>query len=334
MLPVLLIVLGIYILLNISKKKIKGGFVMKKIGSFSSALGFIFLGIWMIIKINNPLLAKGFIKWWPMLIIFLGFEIFAHIIKKTGSERLKLSGFFIPILVVFIIINASTDFNIYSNNINLNGNSKSIDSLKTLEAFGNSLNFHCTNGDIKIEKSKDKNIYIETSIFINKSNNLQKYDIPSLKTDTGYSVTIDDNFIKSIKATIYIPWGYNIKINGNNLQIKSTDSIVKSKVDINIDNGNVDLRGNIENSNINLSNGKVYLKNKHCKDISINLDNGTASVDTEDGNISLDSDLHLGSCEFNNEKKINSGIKSSIGNGEGKITIKLNNGTIKVYSNK
>jgi hypothetical protein len=323
---------------------------MKKIGSFSSALGFIFLGTWMIIKINNPLLAKEFIKWWPLIIVTLGLEIFTHIIKGTGNERLKLSGFFIPILIVFLIINTANDFNIYSNNgikvnlrnifskgnfdISFNGNSKSIDSLKTLEAFGDSLDLKCTNGDIKLEKSKDKNIYIEASIYVSNSNNIQKYDIPFLKTEHGYSVTIYDSFIKGIKATIFLPEGYNININGDNLQIKSTDSIVKSKVDINIDNGNVDLRGDIENSNIKLSNGNVYLKNKICKDISINLNNGIASVDTEDQNISLDTNLDWGRCEFNNEKKVNSGIKSSIGTGEGRVSVKLDNGTIKVYSKK
>jgi len=323
---------------------------MKKIGSFSSALGFIFLGIWMIIKINNPLLAKELIRWWPLLIIALGVEIFIHIIKGAGEERLKLSGFFIPILILFFIINTTSSFNIYSNsgakinltnilnkdtfNINFTGNWKSIDSLKTLDASGDSLDFKCNNGDIKLEKSKDENIYIESSIYVNRLNNIKDYNIPFSKTQKGYSVTMDDSFIKSVKATIFLPASYNINIKGNNLQIKSTDSIVKSKVDINIDNGNVDLRGDIENSNIELSNGKVYLKNKTCKNISISLDNGAAYVDTEDQNISLDSDLDLGSCEFNNERKVNSGIKSSIGSGEGNLVIKLDNGTIKVYSNK
>lgn len=322
---------------------------MKKVGSFSSALGFIFLGIWMIIKINNPLLAKELIRWWPMLIVVLGLEILIFSIKASGNEKLRLSGFFIPILIAFLIINTSSGFNIYSNDININiknlfskenfnisfnGNWKPINSLKTLEASGTSLDLKCINGDIKLEKSRDKNIYIESTIYVNKSNRLEKYDIPFARTDNGYSVIIDDNFIKSINVTIFLPEGYNINITGDNLQIKSTDSIVKSRVDIDMDNGNVDLRGDIENSNIKLSNGKVYLKNKTCTAISISLDNGSIYLDTEDQNISLDADLDLGSCEFNGERKINSGIKGSIGNGTGSVITRLDNGIIKIYSKK
>ena len=286
-----------------------------------------------------------------MLIVVLGLEILIFSIKSSENEKLRLSGLFIPILIAFLVINTSSGFNIYSNddikiniknlfskdNFNIsfnNWNWKPINSLKTLEVSGTSLDLKCINGDIKLEKSKDKSIYIETTIYVNKSNKLEKYDIPFVRTESGYSVIIDDNFIKSINATIFLPEGYNINITGDNLQIKSTDTIVKSRVDINMDNGNVDLRGDIEKSNIKLSNGKVYLKNKTCTSISITLDNGSIYLDTEDQNFSLDSDLDLGSCEFNDERKINSGIKGSIGNGTGSVIARLDNGIIKINSKK
>ena len=323
---------------------------MKRIGSFSSAIGLIFLGVWMIININDSTLAKEIIKWWPLLIVILGIEILVHSASNHENKRLKLSGLFIPILIVFIIINSSNGFNVNLDNglniklgnifskdnfnINFNGNWKSIESSRTLEAFGNTLTFNTDNGDIKIEKSKDQNIHIDATIYVNKSKDLKQYDIPAAANSDGYSVVINDSYIKSVKATIYIPEGYNVNIDGNNLQIKSSDSIVKSKINIKMDNGNVDLRGDIETSDIQLNNGKVYLKNKLCKDIHIELDNGTASLDTEDENISVDMDIDLGPCQFNNIKSVNSGIKNSIGTGAGKVVIKLDNGVASVNTNK
>jgi len=319
---------------------------MKRIGSFSSAIGLIYLGIWMIININDPDLAKEVIRWWPLLIIILGIEILFHVLRGAGNERFKLSALFIPLLIVFIIIGG---FNVYFKdglkinigdilnkdgfNIDINGDWRAIESSQTLEAFGASLSFNTDNGDIKIEKSKDNNIYIEGKIYVKKSNHLQKYDIPYTKTSDGYSITLADDNIKSVRATIYIPAGYNLNIKGNNMQIKSDDAISKSKIDISIDNGNIDLRGDIETSKINLNNGKVYMKNLLCKDINIELDNGTASLETEDKNISVDMDVDLGSCKFNDIRKINSGIKDSIGTGAGTVSIKLDNGTANIDTN-
>ena len=319
---------------------------MKKVGSFSSAIGLIYLGLWMIININDPALGKEVIRWWPLLIILLGIEILFHVLRGAGNERFKLSSLFIPILIAFIIIGSFNSFNVYFNDglkinirdilskddfhIEINGDWKSIESSQTLEAFGTSLNFNTNNGDIKIEKSKDNNIYVEGKIYVKKSSHLQKYDIPYTKTSDGYSIMMDDNNIKSVKATIYIPSGYNVNIEGNNLQIKSNDAIEKSRINIDIDNGNIDLRGDIEKSKIKLNNGKVYMKNKLCSDINIELDNGTVSLDTEDKNISVDMDIDLGSCKFNDMRNINSALKDSIGTGSGKVVIKLDNGSIAV----
>lgn len=321
---------------------------MKRIGSFSSAIGFIYLGMWMIIKINDPVLAKEVIKWWPLIIITLGVEILVHILKGSSNERFKLSGFFIPIIIVFAILNYSNSFFITSNDgteinltnifnpdwLNFNENNKSIESTRTLEAFGNSLTFTTNNGNINIQKSKDKNIYIKSNIYVKKSSNLDKYDIPFTKTSDGYSVVINDKFVRSVKAAIYIPEGYNVDIKANNMEIKSDDEIAKSRVDISMNNGKINLKGDIENSNIKLNNGTVSIENNLCKNVNIDLNNGTASVNTEDENISVDMDINLGTCKFNNIKKTNSRLKDSIGTGEGKVTIKLSNGTAKVYSNK
>lgn len=319
---------------------------MKKVGSFSSAIGLIYLGIWMIININDHALAKEFIRWWPLLIILLGVEILTHVLRGAGNERFKLSSLFIPLLIVFIIIGGFNGFNVYFKdgvkinigdilnrddfNINVNGNWRAIESTQTLEAFGNTISFNADNGEIKIEKSKDNNIYIEGNIYVNKSNHLQKYDIPFTKTSDGYSITLNDSNIKMIKATLYIPHGYNIKLEGSNMQIKSNDAIAKSKIDIKINNGNIDLRGDIETSKIKLNNGNVYMKNNLCKDINIDLNNGIVSLDTQDKDISANMDINLGTCKFNDTRKINDGIKDSIGTGAGKVTIKLNNGSATV----
>ena len=39
---------------------------MKRIGTVTSAIGFIFIGIWMILRNVDKALAKQFFNWWPI----------------------------------------------------------------------------------------------------------------------------------------------------------------------------------------------------------------------------------------------------------------------------
>lgn len=322
---------------------------MKRIGTFSSAIGLILLGVWMIIEMRNPELGNVLIKWWPLLIIILGIEVLIQTTKKENDESLRLSRLVFPIIFLYIFVNIASNsaFN-YTNmfnlsnfrntinnqnfNFNIDNNWASIKTKKVLPAFGNVLTLSAINSDVKIVKSEDSNITIEAEIYYFKSKHFDNYTIKEDKTSDGYGINFEDNYIKLVKTTVYLPKAYNIILKGSNMQVKSESAIEKSSVKIEIVNGNVDLNGDIEKCDIKLSNGKVNLTNKYSKDININLNNGLVLLDTLDNNISVDMSVNFGLSQFNSDKSANSKIVKSIGTGEGKIKIGVNNGTAKVLS--
>lgn len=148
----------------------------------------------------------------------------------------------------------------------------------------------------------------------------------------GYTLKIVDNGIDSIKATIYLPEGYDVSIKGANLNVDSNSDIRLDALNINASNGKFDLQGDIPNSSLKLENGKIDLNNNLCKNIDISMNNGSISLDSKDKNLSINTDINHGTCKINDEKRVNSGISKNIGTGEGIVKAKLNNGTIKINS--
>lgn len=68
----------------------------------------------------------------------------------------------------------------------------------------------------------------------------------------GYTLKIVDDDIDSIKATIYLPEGYDVSIKGTNLNVDSNSDIRLDALNINASNGKFDLQGDIPNSSLKL----------------------------------------------------------------------------------
>lgn len=97
------------------KIKFMEDFYMRKIGTTTSAICFILLGIWIMINSNNPDLGIKLIKFWPIIIILIGIEILYYTLVKKENERIRISGLVFLIIIVFFFTNISTDI---FNNIN------------------------------------------------------------------------------------------------------------------------------------------------------------------------------------------------------------------------
>jgi hypothetical protein len=324
---------------------------MRKIGTITSSVGLIFIGIWMIININNPEIGKQIFMWWPGVFIILGVEILIQVTRTKEGNR---SGFnYITILVIFLFlgINIFTNFSTLKfvdiidktvSSIEFDGEGFQIVSLKdarkisvskTLPINGDGLVFKASNADIKICRSKDENIKIEAEVYVKENSDIKDYKITEEKTTQGYEVNIKESYVKQVKAYIYIPDGYDLKIDVSNCSVKTIDANIKSNIDIDASNANISLEGDIEKSNINASNANIYFRNKLSKDINIDASNGKITVHTEDENINVQTDINSGVCTVNGDKKINGGISKTIGNGEGKIKVDISNGVVSV-SNK
>ncbi|WP_459478993.1 LiaF transmembrane domain-containing protein [Clostridium saccharoperbutylacetonicum] len=319
---------------------------MRKIGTTTSAICFILLGIWIMINSNNPDLGKKIIKFWPIIIILIGIEILYYTLVKKENERIRISGLVFVIIIVSFLANISTDiFNtIKQNNVSFDFNRnffdnvfesknlQSIDKKITLEPIGNKLNFETLNGKLNIEKAADNKITIDTELFIKQNRTLNDYELNPINDSNGYTIKIIDDNINSIKATIYLPEGYDASIKGSNLNVYSDSDLKLTTLNLTADNGKYDLQGDIPNSSLKLENGKIDLSNNLCKNIDISMNNGSISLDTKDKNLSVNTDINRGTCKINDEKRVNSGISKKLGTGEDIIRAKLNNGTIKINS--
>jgi hypothetical protein len=351
---------------------------MRKIGTLSASIGLIFLGIWMLIYRENAGLGDMVIKFWPILIILLGVEVLLFSKKREDGSRPSFNFLIIPIIIIFLCINVfqgigsaiSRGFhfdNVFNfSNIFDDTKYKSIESKKTLESYGSLLTFQADNEDIVINKSSDKNIIIDASVYTDKQSNVDSYNINETKEENGYNVKINEDYVRKVKVNLTIPDGLTLNIKGDNINIKSSDNMVETKVTVtgnngncdfnnlasvsanfdNVDfnlkevpnvevksnNGKADITGNAENVNLDFNNGKIYINNKICKEVSVKVGNGVVDLNTEDKDINVDAQVNSGACSVNKVKKVNSGINATYGNGQNNVKIKVDSGVINVKS--
>lgn len=258
------------------------------------------------------------------------------------------------------------DWNIISENsirigdIEFN-DSKPVNTSKTIPVHGNVIYIHTNNASLDVKKSEGGDIRIEGKVYVDDDSFVNKYDIAEKKEDSGYSIEIMDSFINGIKFDVYIPDGYNIKILTDNLDIRSNDGLEKSSfnieadnanvkiseaksivinyrnaniniddienVDIKGDNGNINVRGESENIKIEADKGKIYVNNEVCRDVTVDLNQGVASVRTDDDDVDVNVEISQGVSGINNDKGVNKGMKKTFGSGSGKVQIRVQQGT-------
>lgn len=354
---------------------------MRKIGTISSAAGLIFLGVWMIISKTNPPLSEEVFKWWPLVIVVLGIEVLFQFNKKEG-ERTGINFLIIPVLLVLLSVNIYhgvksgigdlvknidigkiTDINIDGFDIN---NYKIVKTTKTLQVKGKQLFFSTDNAKLNIKKSTDGNIRIDGDVYVEKNNSIGSYEIIEKIEGEVYRVQINENFVKKVELDIYIPDGYGLKIQADNLDIRSDDKFTQSAFEIKGDNSNIKLEGaassqiDFDNGNINLEDindiriiggnsnvnidgeaeniniksdlGKIDVDNIICKAVNIEMDQGVVNVNTQDNNIEVKIELDQGVSEINDSKFVNAGNSRTFGAGLGKVKIIMDQGAVK-FSN-
>lgn len=356
---------------------------MKRVGTITSALGFIFLGVWLLIRNVNLSLAEQLIKWWPILIVLFGLEIIFLFNNKKEGERIGFNFLIIPLIIAFIFTNLYVnmlkpmvkDFNIFENGFSISesifdlGDSKNIKVDETLDRLGSKIEFITDNSDLKIRKSTDDKIKLDIYVHVKNGSNVNNYDIKEQKISDGYKININENYVKGVSGVIYIPDGYNIKLENDNMKLNTEDEFLNSEfyisgnngtfnfkglkllnmdIDnfningsdirssiINGDNGSVDIKGNkVEESIIQIDNGKVNIENKLCKNIKVSLKRGTVNVKTIDRNIQADLNLNKGKVNLNGGSRVNSSIVTTLGNGAGKVDIKVDTGSINVSTSQ
>lgn len=353
---------------------------MKRVGTFTSAIGFIFIGVWMILRNVDKAFSSEFFKWWPIIIILFGIEIIFLYGRKGREEKLGFNFLVIPLIIIFLIINAvvglsnklgkeihfiNDDMKINLKDFNIKyDDAKEIKCEKSLEASGNKFNFTTKNGEVNFKKSQDGKIKFDLIVYVDKNQNISSYNLKEVRSNEGIKVDINESYVRGVKGDIYVPDGYKVVMNINNMRLKSENTLSAVEWDIKgsngilkmnggkslilnmdngkfdgkdikigkvkVNNGSIDFKGDFQEGNIQVDNGKVEIENKTCKDINVGVNIGTAEMKTSDGNLNVNLDVSQGKCSFNDDSRVNSGIVKTLGSGTGKLNMKVKIGSIKV----
>lgn len=352
---------------------------MKKVGTVTSAIGFIFVGTWLILRNIAFEFSGEIIKWWPLLIILFGVEIIVLHNGKKEENRVGFNFLVIPMIMVFIGINAFVvvesrlpkGFDIFKdgvgvvlNDVKFMENKKSIEVEKELSSFGNKFSFHTNNGDVVIKKSEDGKIKLKLKVYVDNDDKRNTYEIKEIKGKDGYEVAIEDSFIRGVEGEIYLPENLNVNIDINNLKfnseeykvlnnleidcnnasiylgdaknltIKANNGLIQGKnssiANINMNNGQIKFDGDVQEGKIKIDNGEVDINNKVCKNLNIEMNLGSAKVDTEDNNLEVSAKVNQGKIDINEDSRVNGNLSRKIANGSGKLNIDVKVGSIDV----
>lgn len=363
---------------------------MKKIGTITTAIGFIYLGVWMIIDKVNPNLAKIIFNFWPLLIIMLGVELLLHYMKNDNEEGSRRTGFnFLSLLMIAIFLCVALYNGIAPrikqgiNNLRFHSinseyssifddfdseNYKKIDLSNTFNTSTNKVYIDFNNAEVKVYKSNDNNIKFESKIYIKNDSSMSKDELEKMayansqNSKEDCKINLKDNNIGKAVISLYVPDGDYIYLNGNNLKVSSNGELKDVGYNINGNNGSIDLNGGKElelsfnNGNINVddvktvkvesnngavnlngdvdsidirtNNGGINVNNKSCKSLNIDVKVGAVKVRTQEKDIDANLDINVGPCAFNGEKRVNSGIIKTLGNGTNKFKIHVGTGAI------
>lgn len=79
----------------------------KRVGTISMGLVLIFFGVIMLItQINGNHAVELFMKFWPIILIFLGIEILFYVYKNnTGEGKIQYDIFSIFIVIIILFVN-------------------------------------------------------------------------------------------------------------------------------------------------------------------------------------------------------------------------------------
>lgn len=311
---------------------------MKKVGTVSAAIGFIFLGIWIIFTYIDKNLADQFFKWWPTIIIFTGLELLYFLKRCPTDEKPKFGGLIFVVVIVFLIINVAQTvylpFNLFHQSIPgdcfdyLNDRYKTIQTTKIISISQKKVMFLTTDAKINVKKSPDSNIRIEAEVYVDKSSNLSEWTINESSNTDGVTIDLRDIMIKGIVGDVYIPENCSVQFVANDINIMSTDANIDN-FSVDSKNGKFDL-ANIKNIQVKVYNGKANIAGD-SENVNVNMKNGKIDID---GNISSLNIVMLdGKADIKNKSEkyanieINNGVVSyETLNREASVNLKVTNG--------
>lgn len=275
---------------------------MRKVGTISIALSFIFIGVTLLIsKFDSPL-AYTIFKFWPVVFIVLGLEFIIPAVmdKETVGQRKRVNLWIIFIIIIFLGMdgvwsftrtNFARDFkdgNFISqlksslrDGINIDfGNDYNDGEVKDfnllLENNINELVLDVANADVRIEKSKDGKVGFEGRVTLKEGTSLEPKDALSTSGNKS-TLNLRRNEVKKLKVTIFVKDDSKLNIDVSNGRIVGKDDFKGITLNARTSNAQYDLE-NFKIIQLENTNGEVKVR----KGEEIVFSNVNGSVDIEE----------------------------------------------------
>lgn len=312
---------------------------MKKIGTVTSSIGFIFIGLVLGIKAINPSLALVLSKLWFIIFIILGLEVILLNKKYENPKFSKLSIFVIILMIIlrgyFFVTNIVGDnlsnlhnviSNIDSKNLNEYGAGITFEDEILLDSIGSKIKIDACNGNIKIIRSGDNKIKLQSKITLKKDVERNRYKLNYEKSKEGYKFDFNNKIIQESNIVLYVPDKYLIDLDLINGNIESESENLKADYDIELINGYINLIGDINKVKISSTNTNIDVSTKEFKELKIDNVNGDVNINTNTKNLEVSLESTSGECKFNDEES--KSINKKLGNGNAKVEAEVSNGDI------
>lgn len=252
---------------------------MRKVGTISIALSFIFIGVTLLISKFDSQLAYSIFKFWPVIFIALGLEFIIPAVmdkEEIGVPKRKINLWIILIIIIFLGMDGVWSFtktnfaedikngsfvrdlkrsikdgvNIDFGNDYEDGEVKEFNLL--LENNINELALDVANADVRIEKAKDGKVGFEGKVTLKEGTSLEPKD--ALNT-SGNKATLNlkRNEVKKLKVTIFVKDDSKLALDVSNGRIVGKDEFKGVALNSRTSNAAYDLEGfkilNLENTN-------------------------------------------------------------------------------------
>lgn len=316
---------------------------MKKIGTVSLALSFIFLGTVLVFRQINQELSLTIFRFWPTIFIVLGMEILIFYTKdkSDNTRKGKINWGIIFMILFFLLLEGlySIKYNIFkeSRKYNIDFNINDVEGDRYLNVSdkvkiqGEILKFNTYNGKLKIKKSPQNEFKFEGKIFLKANKNVDNYEINPSYVDNFTEININEEFIKSVEGTIYVPENIDIYLSINNVDLENLDNFDNSNLHVHSNNGNFKL-SNYETLNLDTNNGNIDIKDIYkvkvkANNAKINMYGSIEEIYVE-SNISV---IDVVSNEINEATIINNGGKVSLKTNKEDLAFELKTGTGAIF---
>lgn len=295
-----------------------------RVGTFTAGILFVVLGVLFTAgNIYNFNAAAVFIRWWPIIIIMLGIELYVYSSgRKADGSRLRFDVTALIMILMTVVI-CSIAYAISRANFNIDTKSVSLSKYETVVTKDQSipsagvqklLTANCF-GDVFIKSSYDSSIKVHSEIHI--KNNDESYarklcdKLITLSSGSQTHITnnyddmgIDRSKVQSVEAnlTIYLPKGIDAEVKNQfgDIKAEGLDKSLRAvtgngDVDVNSITGDTyiqDVFGKVRTSTlggavtVSGKNNEIYVQSV-VKDANITNTFGKVEISGVTGNVHI-----------------------------------------------